>query len=55
MVLCFGKGIVAERGRVGNSVFGAGEIEDIGIAGKTPMGQAGDIKTEIPSVLVAQA
>ena len=48
--------IVAERaGGIAETVFIAGEIEDIAISDETPVAETRDVETDIPTVLVADA
>ena len=56
MILRFGHGIVAEgAGGIAETVFIAGEIEDIAISDETPVAETSDVETDIPTVLVADA
>ena len=55
MILRFGHCIVAERaGGIAETVFIAGEIEDIAISDETPVAETSDLETQVTTVLVAQ-
>ena len=56
MVLHLCHGIVTEgAGGIAETVFIAGEIEDIAISDETPVAETSDVETDIPTVLVADA
>ena len=56
MILYLCHCIVAERaGGIAETVFIAGEIEDIAISDETPVAKTGDVEAQVSSVLVAEA
>lgn len=56
MILYLCHGIVTEgAGGIAETVFIAGEIEDIAISDKTPVAETSDVETDIPTVLIADA
>ena len=54
-VLHFSESIVAPRWRVGDTVFAAGEIEEIGIAADLPIAPTSEFERQVTAVLIANA
>ena len=56
MILYLCHGIVSERADgIAETVFIAGEIEDIAISDETPVAETSDVEAQVSSVLVAEA